>query len=137
MLSMCARIALRSAARSSWMLAVETRVVKVAKRAAPSMKEQTEKPKILRIIDSHFLIVYPQISPSTRFGITTDLLVIYSSASRKETQKQSCSLCATHRAKNLLDLRSQGFHRLRSCGSLWRPTISALRMQIGFKTGKK
>src|SRR6185503_18763217 len=109
MLSMCARIALRSAARSSWMLAFETRVVKVAKRAAPSMKEQTEKPKILRIIDSHLLIVYPQISPSTRFGITTDLLVIYSSASHKETQKQSCSLCATHRAQNLLDLGHKVF----------------------------
>src|SRR6185369_8695819 len=83
--------------------------------------------------DSHLLIVYPQISPITRFGITTDLLVIYSSASHKETQKQSRSLCATHRAQNLLDLRSQGSDRLRSCGSLWRPTISALRMQIGFK----
>src|SRR5258705_9604960 len=51
MLSMWARIALRSAERSSWMLAVETRVVSAAKRAATRMNEKREKPRILRVID--------------------------------------------------------------------------------------
>src|SRR6267154_4834453 len=62
MLSMWARIALRSATRSSCGCAVETWDVKVAKSVAPSMNEKREKPRILRVIDNLLMQCVPFMS---------------------------------------------------------------------------
>src|ERR1700730_6498445 len=55
MLSMCARIASRSAVRSSWMFKLLTGAV-VAQNATTRTREKRDKPKSFKVIDSHLRI---------------------------------------------------------------------------------